>query len=74
MTKDAPPNEFLFDNRIAHRHIRDGRLSRTEFEKYLASLPDLKDQCENIGEEIYRSKKPGLALSGDFSKDEQDEE
>lgn len=67
-------DEFLYDNRIAHRHIRDGRLDRADFEKYLASLPDLKDQCENIGEEIYRSKKPGLALTGEFSSNEQDEE
>jgi hypothetical protein len=73
MTKEQLDG-FLFDNRIAHRHIRDGRLDRAEYEKYLASLPDLKDECENIGEEIYRSKKPGLALMGEFSSSEQDEE
>jgi len=67
-------NDIVFDNRIVQRNIRSGRVDRTEYEQYLASLPDLKDQCEDIGDEIYRSKKPGLALTGEFSSNEQDDE
>lgn len=66
-------NEFLLDNRIAQRNIRDGRISREAYEKQLASLPDLAEQCDDIGEEIYGQKKQGVALTGDFisNKDEE---
>lgn len=74
MTKDLTKNEFVFDNRIAQRNIRDGRVSRSEYENFLAELPDLVDQCEDIGEEIYSTKKHGLALTGEFSSNEHDEE
>ncbi len=67
-------DDALFDSRIVQRNIRSGHVDRDEFERYLASLPDLKEQCEDIGEEIYRSRKPGLALTGEFSSNEQDEE
>jgi hypothetical protein len=66
-------NDFLFDNRIAQRNIRDGRVVSDDYEKYLSSLPDLSDKCEDIGEEIYSAKKPGLALTGEFVSNEQDE-
>lgn len=67
-------DEFLFDNRITQRNIRDGRVSREDYEKFLSTLPDLESQCEDIGEEIYGTKKHGLALTGEFSSNEQDEE
>lgn len=72
--KESTNNEFLFDNRIAQRNIRDGRLKREDFEKFLSTLPDLEGQCEDIGEDIYSTKRPGLALTGEFSSNEQDEE
>lgn len=74
MTKDLTMNNFVLDSRIAQRNIRDGRLNRADYEKHLASLPDLADKCEDIGEEIYGTKRPGLALTGEFSSNEQDEE
>lgn len=74
MSKETITNEFILDNRIAQRNIRDGRLDRKEFENHLAALPDLADKCEDIGEEIYGTKRPGLALTGEFSRNEQDEE
>lgn len=70
----AIKNEFLFDSRIVQRNIRDGRLPRGEFEKHLNNLADLESKCEDIGEEIYGTKRPGLALTGEFSSNEQDEE
>lgn len=66
-------NEFLFDSRIAQRNIRDGRVKRDEFEKHMASLPDLSDKCDDIGEEIYGPKKHGLALSGEFVSNHDEE-
>lgn len=74
MTKDFEKNEFVLDSRITQRNIRDGRLNRTDYENYLEALPDLAGQCEDIGEEIYGTKKPGLALTGEFSSNEHDEE
>jgi hypothetical protein len=74
MSKDLEKNEFVLDNRIVSRNIRDGRLNRADYEKHLAALPDLADSCEDIGEEIYGTKRPGLALTGEFSSNEHDEE
>jgi hypothetical protein len=65
--------QFLFDNRIVQRNIRDGRIDRKDYEKYLESLPDLTESCDDIGEEIYGHKKHGLAVTGEFTS-YQDEE
>jgi hypothetical protein len=73
MNNDRNNNQFLFDSRIAQRNIRDGRVEREAYEKHIASLPDLIDQCDDIGEEIYGQKKHGLTLSGEFISN-QDEE
>lgn len=73
MSKDAT-KEFLYDNRISQRNIRQGRLERDDFEQYLASLPDLKDFCEDIGEEIYGREHKSAAQSGDISRSEEDDE
>lgn len=70
----AIKNEFLFDSRIVQRNIRDGRLSREELDRHLNSLKDLESECEDIGEEIYGTKRPGLALTGEFTSNENDEE
>lgn len=74
MSKDLSNTEFVLDNRLTQRNIRDGRLNRGDYEKHIADLPDLADKCEDIGEEIYGTKRPGLALTGEFSSNEQDEE
>lgn len=74
MAKDSSKNEFLLDNRIVQRNIRDGRVGRVDFDTFLASLPDLEDKCEDISNEIYGTKKPGLMLTGEFTSNEHDEE
>ena len=38
MNKDD--NAEQFDIRVVHNHMRDGRLDRKTYEKWLASLPD----------------------------------
>lgn len=74
MTKTLEQNDTALDNRLTSRNIRDGRLSRADYESHLSSLPDLADKCEDIGEECFGTKRPGLALTGEFSSNEQDEE
>jgi hypothetical protein len=74
MTKQPENAEFLFDSRIVQRNMRDGRVTRSAYDKHITSLPDLRDKCEDIGDEIYGTKRPGLALTGEFTSSEQDEE
>ncbi len=67
-------NDLKFDNRITQRQIRAGRLDRKEFEQHVNALPDLKDQCEEISPEIYGSDRSRLALTGEFSSSEHDDD
>jgi hypothetical protein len=62
--------DFYFDSRISLRNIRAGRVDKNEFEKYLQSLPDLKDQSEELGAEIYGSERSRLAVTGEYSSSE----
>lgn len=73
MSKPGSNEEFIFDNRIVQRNIRDGRADRQEYEKYLASLPDLEDQSETLSQEIFSGSHSGLALVSEFIIHEQDE-
>lgn len=72
MSQEATKRDFLFDNRIYQRHIRQDLLKRDEFEQYLASLPDLKDACDDIGEEIYGVERTA-AVTGEYSREEDDD-
>ena len=38
-------NERVFDQRVVHRYIATGRVTREEYEEHLASLPDV---AENV--------------------------
>jgi len=67
-------NDIHFDNRISQRSIRDGKLDREEFEKYIASLPDLADACTDIGEEIYGDTRTTVTVTGDYRTFEHDDE
>lgn len=40
--------EFLYDVRIAERNIKDGSLSKKEYEKHLKGLPDVEDKGEPL--------------------------
>ena len=40
--------EFLYDVRIAERHIKDGSLSKKDYEKHLKSLPDVEEKGEPL--------------------------
>lgn len=72
MSKPKAGEEFIFDSRIIQRNIRDGRISRNEYEQHVQELPDLEDQCEVLSHEIF-SGNHSVALAGDFISNEQDE-
>lgn len=38
--------DFLYDERIVERHIKDGTLSKKDYEKHLKSLPDSEEKGE----------------------------
>jgi len=38
--------DFLYDERIVERHIKDGTVSKKDYEKYLKSLPDSEEKGE----------------------------
>ena len=47
-------NDFLqYDKRVMHRFVAEGKLTAEKAQEYLAALPDLADQCEDIANEIY---------------------
>ncbi|HVY55356.1 MAG TPA: hypothetical protein VHC46_06330 [Thermodesulfobacteriota bacterium] len=40
--------EFIYDVRVANRHIREGVISKNDYEKYLSELPDVEDKSEPL--------------------------
>lgn len=40
--------EFLYDVRVANRHIREGVITKKDYDKYLSSLPDVEDKSEPL--------------------------
>jgi len=41
-------DEFLYDVRIAERNIKEGKLSKKDYEKHMASLPDVEEKGEPL--------------------------
>lgn len=41
-------DEFLYDVRIAQRHLREGVITKKEYDKYLNSLPDMEANSEPL--------------------------
>ncbi len=41
-------DEFLYDVRIAHRHLREGVITKKDYDKYLDSLPDMESNSEPL--------------------------
>ncbi|NIV64816.1 MAG: hypothetical protein GWN40_01250 [Nitrosopumilaceae archaeon] len=40
--------EFLYDVRVADRHIQDGAISKKEYESHLKNLPDVEEKGEAL--------------------------
>ncbi len=65
--------DFVFDNRIVSRNIRDGRCSRDEFEKHMSSLPDLAGKCDDIAETVFAVEQGKVAVKGEFLSESEEE-
>ena len=40
--------DFLYDVRIANRHIKEGLITKKEYDKHLSGLPDVEDKSEPL--------------------------
>jgi hypothetical protein len=40
--------EFIYDVRVTNRHIREGVITKKEYDKYLSELPDVEDKSEPL--------------------------
>lgn len=40
--------DFLYDVRIVNRNIRDGAVSKKDYDKYIESLPDMEGNSEPL--------------------------
>jgi hypothetical protein len=48
MRKDTTPRDMLLDRRVVDRNIKKGLVTREEYDKSLAALPDVADQAEEV--------------------------
>lgn len=46
--KMSKEEDFLYDIRIAEMHIKDGALSKKDYDKHLDSLPDVEEKGEAL--------------------------
>lgn len=51
-----PKDDLRFDVRLVEKFLAKGILSREEYEKYLASLPDVSSQAEPVFEDTEKDE------------------
>ena len=40
--------EFIYDVRVTNRHIREGVITKKDYEKHLSDLPDVEEKSEPL--------------------------
>lgn len=65
-----PKIDGLIDRRVVNRNLKHGRLTRKEFDQYLASLPDVSSKAVPMFSEPRASAIP--ASSAEDDEDELD--
>lgn len=63
--------DFLYDVRIVNRNIRDGAVSRKDYDKHIESLPDMEYNSEPL---IIDDEPEALSAGGEEGAPEDDEE
>ena len=54
--------EFIYDVRVTNRHIREGVITKKDYEKHLSDLPDVEDKSEPLiidDEDVRTGKEQG---------------
>ena len=41
-------DDFLYDVRVTDRHIKEGVITKKDYDKHLKSLPDVEDKSEPL--------------------------
>lgn len=62
--------EFLYDVRVADRHIQDGAISKKEYEEHLKNLPDVEEKGEALIIEEDEVAAEEVAEVGETEEDE----
>ncbi len=45
--------DFVYDVRIIERYLREGKITKNEYEQYLKNLPDMADEsCPLVIDEV----------------------
>lgn len=66
MSENLSSRDFLLDKRIVNRNIKTARLEQKEYLNFVASLPDLANECEDISEVVFDLEHSKVALTGDY--------
>jgi hypothetical protein len=45
--------EVLFDKRIIHRQLKEGRISRKDLDSRMKNLPDMEGESEDIAGSVF---------------------
>ena len=62
--------EFLYDVRIVQRHLREGAITKKEYDKYMSDLPDVESNSEPL---ITEDEDEGVAQELEESEEEETE-
>jgi hypothetical protein len=69
-----PKLDGLIDRRVVSRNVKHGRLTRKEFDQYLASLPDVSGKAVPMFSEVRASAIPVSPAADDDDEDEDEDE
>lgn len=65
MANPMPFQDWLFDKRVFERNLRKGVVSRSDYERYLAGLPDVRDNASGEERDATESEKTKKARERD---------
>jgi hypothetical protein len=71
-------DEFLYDVRIAQRHLREGVITKKDYDKHLDSLPDMESNSEPLiiedEEEVLEAEAEQAEAEAEAEETEEEEE
>ncbi len=72
MRKDITPRDMLMDRRVVERNIRKGLVTPEEYAQYLATLPDVGENAEEVRAKLGEDE--SLDDMDDLPEDEDEDE
>ncbi|MEM7008491.1 MAG: hypothetical protein AAF462_05080 [Thermodesulfobacteriota bacterium] len=67
--------DFVYDVRVAERHIKDGAISKKDYEQHLKNLPDVEEKGEAlvIEEDLIEGEEEISVEESDSDEDAEEE-